>query len=175
MTIDPLAPGDLSVRGRRWVRWLWVPLLAVIVGVAWWWALHPEDLPRSDLVVEETVKAGQTLYVGVPAGDVPGRKLTLHDVKITASATPDADVTTSAWVCRGGSFSRTTTPEAFCQDWSEADDATLRMADGDQLVLAIRASSATVVDVTSIEVDFTDGLQRGTSDFGPRFRITFLG
>ncbi len=175
MSTDPLAPHDLTVHRRRGVRWLWIPLVAAIGAVAWWWVCHPTDLPSSDRVVSAQVKVGQTIYLGVPEGDVAERTIRLRDVTVTTRTDPESAVTTSAWVCTDGSISQSSTPEAFCAKWSEADGAELKLGGGDQLVVGVTATSATVVEVTGVEVDFTDGLQRGSSNFGPRFEVTFLG
>jgi len=170
MNSAPLASAELEVGRRRWVRWLWIPVLAVVVASAWWWAFHPADLPTSDRRLTATVKAGQTVYIGVPTGDATERTLTLHSVKAAAEG---AEVDT--WVCHGGSISMTTRPEPFCEAWTDAEDAELRLGGGDQLVLGVHADSPGVVEVDRVRIDFSDGLQRGTSDFGPTFAVDFLG
>ncbi|WP_235738945.1 hypothetical protein [Nocardioides alcanivorans] len=136
MEAAPVASDELEVSRRRWWRWLWIPVLAVVVGAAWWWAFHPTGLPTSDAVVTATVKSGQTVYLGVPSGETKARTLSLHSVEASSDG---GEVT--FWVCHGGSISSTTRPEPFCADWTGAKDAELKLADGDQLVVAVTSDS----------------------------------
>lgn len=170
MDAAPNPQDELDVGRRRLLRWVWVPILLILVGIAWWWAFHPADLPTSDDEVTATVKSGQTVYIGVPVGGAKERSLSIHSAKATADG---ADV--SVWVCQGGSLSKTTRPEPFCEKWTGATNADLRLAGGDQLVLGVASDSPGTVQVGRIHLDFSDGLQRGSSDIGPTYAVTFLG
>lgn len=170
MDAAPTPQDGLDVGRRRLLRWAWIPALLLVVGVAWWWAFHPADLPTSDTELTATVKSGQTVYIGVPAGTTKERTLSIHSAKSNAEG---ADL--SVWVCEGGSVSTTTRPEPFCKKWKGAKNADLRLAGGDQLVLGVTSDSPGTVEVGRIRLDFSDGLQRGSSDFGPTYSVTFLG
>lgn len=170
MTTPPVVTGDLDVGRRRWLRWLWIPVLAVVVASAWWWAFHPSDLSSSGRTIEARVKAGQTVYLGVPAGDDKARTVTIHSITISA---PGAEVST--WVCHDGAIAQTTRPEPFCKKWTGAKNAKLAIGGGDQLVIGVTSDTPGVVEVGRAHLDFSDGLQRGSSDFGPTYRVEFLG
>lgn len=161
---------ELEVGRRRWWRYAWIPALLLLVGVAWWWAFHPAALPTSAERVEATVKAGQTVYIGVPVGSEKERRLTIHSTSVSAEG---AEV--SAWVCTGGSIATTTRPEPFCEKWQRAEDADLRLAGGDQLVLGVQSDAPGTVEVGRVHVDFSEGLQRGRSDLGATYVVEFLG
>lgn len=160
----------LDVGRRRLLRWAWIPILLIVVGIAWWWAFHPANLPTSPTQMTATVKSGQTVYIGVPVGATKQRTLSIHSARVTADG---AEV--SVWVCAGGSVSTTTRPEPFCETWKGAKNANLRLAGGDQLVLGVASDSPGTVEVGRIRLDFSDGLQRGSSDIGPTYSVTFLG
>lgn len=175
MATDPSAPETLAVERRRWTRWLWLPLLVVVLAVAAWWVRNPADLPASDDVVVARVKAGQTVYLGVPVDVRGSRTIEVREVRITATGPADTTVSTALWTCTGGSVSQTTAPEPFCDDWREAEGTSVSLGGGDQLVVAVNASVPGVVEVSRIELDFSDGWQRGSGRIGPRFEVTLLG
>ena len=170
MATAPVSGDELAITRRRWWRWAWLPGLLVLLACGWWWLMHPADLPTSDRELTASVKAGQTVYLGVPAGDTKGRTLDIRSASIEADG---ADV--SLWVCHGGSVSTTTNPEPFCSDWTEAEGSEFKLADGDQLVVGVQADSPGTVEVGRVTLDFNDGLQRGSSPFGPTYAVDFLG
>lgn len=173
---QPEAQADaLQVRRRRWTRWLWIPVLLLVLVAGYWWRAHPADLPTSGTAVEGEIRAGQTLYLGVPASVDPSRAISIDDVELTVTSDPRQDVDAILWVCAGGSIGQTTTPERFCESWHEAQGRDVELGGGDSLVVGVQAPTAGTVEVERITLDFGDGLQRGTSRVGAPIVVQILG
>ncbi|MFS3128784.1 hypothetical protein ACLM5J_10300 [Nocardioides sp. Bht2] len=175
MSQPDIDPDALQVRRRRWTRWLWVPVLLIALGAGWWWRIHPADLPNASSQTSGEIKAGQTLYLRAADDPHRSREITIDDVALKVSNTPGQSAEVSLWVCRGGSIGQTTTPERFCDSWRKAEGATANLGGGDVLVVGVRADQPGTVTVDRITLDFSDGLQRGSSRIGAPLTVNVLG
>lgn len=175
MTQPGANPDALQVRRRRWTRWLWLPVLLIAIGAGWWWRVHPADLPTSNVEQSGTIKVGQTLYLGASEAPTKSREITIDDVALRVSSEPSQPTDATLWVCQGGSIGQTTTPERFCKSWRKAKGATVKLGDGDSLVVGVQAEQPGTVRVERITLDFSDGLQRGSSRIGAPVRVAVVG
>ncbi|QIX27319.1 DUF2784 domain-containing protein [Nocardioides sp. JQ2195] len=172
------APGGLEVRRRRWTAWLWVPALCVLVAVGLWWTGRPSPLPTSDRSIEVTVKTGQQVYVGVSV-DVD-RDIEISGVEMETTSSTGDPLTTEGldlrtWICRDGAISQTTEPERFCADVLPAEGSSLHLGGADQLMLSVDSSTPVDLHLDRLRIEYREGLQRATQDFGPTFDIAVLG
>lgn len=165
------SPRELEVgrsRSRRLLLGLLVAVALAALGA--WYATHPAPLPASDRTVTASAPVGGTVYVGVyssPAAD--GRTLTVR--RATVPSDVDLADGVSVLVCRGGGFSVTTDPSAFCSDLVAADGASLHP--GDTLAVGISSDAAVEATLGPVSLAYREGVQWGTQDVGPTIRAAF--
>lgn len=170
----PEHTGDdtLQVRRTRWARWVWVPVLAVLVGVGIWYAASPAPLPTGGGVVVATTPVATPVYIGVlarAAGE--NRSIRVRDVAVETTG-GEADVV--ALICRGSTFAVTTAPEAFCSELTEAVGDTLHLGSGDSLVLSVEADDPSTYTISEVQLSYRHGLQWDTQRVGPLIEVTVL-
>ena len=149
---------------------LGVLLALALAGLAAWYATHPAPLPVPERTVTASAPVGGTVYVGVYSSrGADGRTLSIR--RATVPAEVDLGDGVSVLVCRGGGFSVTTDPSAFCGDLADAAGATLQP--GDTLVVGVSSDAAVEGLVGPVALTYREGLQWGTQDVGPRIAVTF--
>ena len=152
--------------GKRSKLWRIVLILATVgVAVGWavWFARTPDDLPTSSRTAEGTGVVDQEVYVGMFAvGDDFDRTLRISEILVEVS--PGDGVEITPLICRDGSVSVTTDADSYCSQLDEPDDA--EFSNGDSIVLAVSASSATDVEISQIEIGFREGVKWGTKPAG---------
>ncbi len=167
------------VARRRWVAWLWLPVLFVLVAVGLWWMGHPAALPLADRTVTASAKVEQRVYVGVTVDGSVDRELAISKAAFRTAGDStnglDADgLEVEAWICRDGAISQTTAPDRFCDDVIPAEGNSLRLGN-DQLMVSIQSTAAVALHLEPVELTFRDGLQRGTDPFGPEYEFVVIG
>lgn len=170
--------GGLEVRRRRWASWLWVPALFVLVAVGLWWMGHPAALSTSDDTVTVTTKTGQQAYAGLAAGGTP-RSIEITGVEFATASDSEGSLDTDGlevrlWICRDGAISRTTQPERFCDDVLPARGNTVEIGGDDQLMLGVSSTTPVSLHLERVRLDYREGLQRATQDFGPELDVVVL-
>ncbi len=170
------SPRELEV-GRSRSRKLLLGLLLALVlaALAAWYATHPAPLPAPDRTVAASAPAGGSVYVGVyssPATD--GRTLDIR--RTTVPTDVDLGDGVSVLVCRGGGFSVTADPSAFCGDLAMTDASSEQetLRPGDTLVVGISSDAAIEATLGPVSLAYREGLQWDTQDVGPRIAVTFL-
>jgi len=165
----------LSVGRGGIARWLWLAGALAVVLWAAWWMTHPAALPTPDREVTGSTPAKVPVYVGLlgPADDLD-RTLHITDVTVPITADPGGAEAT-ALVCRHGSISVTRDPATFCESVDDARGQTLRLGDGDQLIVRVTSHMTGHVRLDPVLVTYREGLQFATQRTGPRVEITVLG
>lgn len=170
-TAPPPLPGSLEVPARRWWRFLWIPVVFVVVAVGLWWLGHPRELPRTDATTSATTAVGQPVFLGVQDGD-DGREITVRDVEVGVTE-GDGEASVSVWICRGASVTQTSDPTRFCSDLVQAEGRSVRLGQ-DQLLVRISATTGQTVHLGRVELTYSDGWQRATQPIGQEFEVEFL-
>lgn len=166
-----LRPRALEVSPHRWMRWLWLPAVFILLAIGLWWLGHPQELAAPDRTATASTKAGRTLYLGVTDASQRGRDLQINEIDIPKPSSGDATV--KAWVCVDGSIAATTDPTRFCSDVVTAKGHDLRLGT-DQLMISIDADSAQKVKVARLTVSYREGLQRAEQPVGPVYAVAFV-
>ena len=162
----------LEVRRRaRTPLAAWTVAVAAVVGVTFWYANSPQELPATDAPVTASTPTGSKLYVGVftPGADF-GRTLHVSGVKVAVTA--DAPVDVRPLLCVGGAFRTTTDPEAFCDELVTPDGRTLTGRDA--VVLEVSSDHPGTIDIATVRVGYRDGVQWATQPAGAPAEITVL-
>ncbi|MDT0203315.1 hypothetical protein [Nocardioides sp. AE5] len=167
-----LPPPGLEITPRRWLRWLWIPVVFAVLAVGLWWLGHPQDLATQDRTASAQATVGRTVYLGVTDTSQAGRTVRVTEVTVPEAKGGTASV--KALICVDGSIAQTTDATRFCSALVDAADRDLRIGT-DQLILSITAQDAATIELDRVRVAFRDGLQRGESAAGPTFAVTFLG
>jgi hypothetical protein len=180
-TTPPAGPpqedfGDdgLVVRKSGFARWLWLAgaLLVVLWGA--WWMTHPSALPTPDRAITGSTPVKTPVYVGI-LGPAEGGNRTLHITDVTVPVLDSTgDATATAYVCHHGSISVTRDPATFCESVEDAQGATLRLGDGDQLLIKVESNVDGAVRIGPALVTYREGLQFATQRTGPSVEITVL-
>ncbi|MDN5892523.1 MAG: hypothetical protein L0H93_00735 [Nocardioides sp.] len=161
----------LEVSTRRWVRWLWIPVVVALVAAGAWWLGHPAELPSSGAKVSVTTKVGQPVYLAALGPEYDGRR-NLEVTKVTTPVDAAMDgAYVEAWICRSGSIAQTTDPSRFCDEVVPAKGNPLHLGGGDQMIISVVADESGTVEVGQLEVSFREGLQRGTQPAGPSYDV----
>jgi hypothetical protein len=173
LTPERSPDGALAVApSRRAWRWAaYAAVLAVLVAMAAWVSTHPDHLGTVEAKVVASSPVTEPVYLGVYTAPADfGRSLHVAGVRVFASST--ADVTITPHLCRGGSLHVTTTPQSFCSELGQTEDATLE--GGDEIVLEVVGSTPAVVEIDRVRIAYRDGLQWATQDAGAPSQVTIL-
>ncbi|WP_435746615.1 hypothetical protein [Nocardioides sp. SYSU DS0663] len=157
------APLEVS-RRRRAVRVaLWVALAVAVAAVLAWYTTRPPALPTSPATPQATTPVGVPVYVGMFAARHDfARTLTVDGVKVEATANTEVDV--APLLCRGGAFTATSDPEAFCSELVDPEGQ--RLTPGDSLVVEVTGQLPAVVVIDRVRVGYQDGIRAGTQPAG---------
>lgn len=139
-----------------------------VLAAGAFWVTHPAKPPASTSPISAQTAVGTPVYLslgGVDAGiDIAG-------VRAEVEASVD-DTAVKILLCRDGTFEATTDPDLFCA--SLEDPSGRRMDVGDTLVAEVQGTIPGGVYLHQVRVSYTDGLQRGTADFGRPAVVTLL-
>ncbi len=137
--------------------------IALLVALGVWYVNTPSSLPISNSKVNATSVAGQPVYLGVfAATDDFERILHLSGVKVHITANTQVDVVPH--LCRNGSISVTTEPEAFCGELINPEGQTF--GPGDSIVLEVSSDETAIAVIDRVRLGFREGLQWGTREAG---------
>ena len=185
-TVAPAAPEARRPRSRIVARCALaaaVALVLVLLAGLGWASRHPTAFPPAgNGVGDNAARVGVTTYVGItdpyaePSGSV---EIDSASADIVAGG---AAVTTNVLVCTLGTTGgvglvRGSQIDNVCTAVEPATDANLSLGPPlrQQLVLAmtpIRASES--VDISGVDVTYTDGWHHGTQQIGPHITLTIL-
>ena len=156
----------LEVRQRAQSRWVLLATgIALLVGLGIWYVNSPSALPTSNATVNASAVAGQPIYLGVfAATDDFERTLHLSGVKVHTTANTHVEVV--PLLCRDGSLSVTTEPDAFCGELVNPEGETF--GPGDSIVLEVSSEETAIAVIDRVELGFREGLQWGTREVGSR-------
>jgi len=171
----PERDGDASLQVRRRPRAAlvgWVLGIVAVAAIVAWVSTHPPALSTSTTTVTASTPVSQPVFVGVFTAPADfDRTLHLSGVKIFATSTA-GDALITPHLCRGGSVSVTTDPEAFCSDVVGTEGTT--MGAGDEIVLEVSAAAPGTIAIDRIRLAYRDGLRWGTQDAGSPARVTVI-
>jgi hypothetical protein len=91
-----------------------------------------------------------------------GRTLSVDGVKVDVTA--NTMVAVEPKLCRGGAFTSTSDPTAFCRELVDPEGN--RLGPGDSLVMEVTAPLPAVVVIDRIRVGYQDGIRAGTQPAG---------
>ncbi|WP_244929087.1 hypothetical protein [Nocardioides sp. W7] len=167
MTVGP----TLEVRRRpRTTLAAWTVVVALVVGLVFWFVTNPPALATSDEPVVTSAPAGQDIYLAVASGE-PDRTLELSGVRVHVTA--DAPVEVEPLLCLGGAPRVTSDPRAFCDELVKPDGHAL--GGDDTVVLRVRGEYAGTVTVDRVRLGFREGLRWGDRAAGAPATIAVLG
>lgn len=160
----------LEVRQRGRSRWVLLVIgVTLLVGLGIWYVNSPSGLPTSNATVNATAVAGQPVYLGVfAATDEFERTLHLSGVKVHTTANTQVEVVPH--LCRNGSISVTTEPEAFCGELVNPEGESF--GPGDSIVLEVSSEETAIAVIDRVRLGFREGLQWGTSEAGSSAIVT---
>jgi hypothetical protein len=139
--------------------------VGLLVALGIWYVNTPSALPTSNATVNASAVAGQPVYLGVfSATDEFERTLHLSGVKVHTTANTHVEVTPH--LCRNGSLSVTTDPEAFCGELLNPEGQTF--GPGDSIVLEVSSAETAIAVIDRVRLGFREGLQWGTREVGSR-------
>ncbi len=173
MAKTPKTPRRTTLEVRRSRAWLllWLVVPLALAGAGGWYATHPAPLATTSEIVEVSTPVGIPIYVQVYAAtETETRTLHVSDVDIETVG-PGA-VAIAPLVCKQGSLSITTAPQAFCSDLVPATD--VQLTPGDQLVLQITGEGAGDVLLSHARVTFRTGAQWGAQPAGRAVLVSVL-
>lgn len=154
----------LEVRQRGQSRWaLLVTGIALLLGVGVWYVNSPKALPTSDAALNASAVAGQPVYLGVFVATHDFER-TLHLSGVKVHTTANTQVRVRPLLCRDGSLSVTTEPEAFCGELVNPEGQTF--GPGDSIVLEVSSQETAIAVIDRVELGFREGLQWGTREAG---------
>jgi hypothetical protein len=96
------------------------------------------------------------------------RTLQLSGVKVHITANTEVEAT--PYLCRGGSISVTTEPEAFCEDLVNPEGQAF--GPGDSIILEVSGDETAIAVIDAVRLGFREGLQWGTHEAGSAAIVT---
>lgn len=146
-------------------------LVVALATSAGYYVTNPPPLAVQQAPVTATVPSGQPVYLGVyDVGAEDGRTLDVRGVQVDVTST--REIAVQPLVCVGGDVDVTTAPDASCTDI--VDPAGAEIGPGDDLMLQVTGSGATVAQIDPVTITFTDGLRRGAREAGAPARVRVL-
>ena len=150
------------------------PLIGALVtllglaGAAWFWVVHPQDLPVDGRERTARTPTGAPVYLGIARTD-----RTIHITGVRLQVEASAPVEVRLLRCVGGDVQVTTDPSAFCTDLEDPSGHAL--APADSLIVEVTGEAAGAAYIRPPQISFTDGLQRGTRRAGSPAVVTIVG
>lgn len=166
--MEPGGPLEVARRPRARLA-VWTVVVAVVLGLVFWFVTSPPALATSDDTVVTSAPVGQDVYLSVAPGE-SDRTLRLSGVQVHVTA--EAPVEVEPLLCVGGSPRVTTDPGAFCDELVPPDDHSFGA--GDTIVLRVRGEYAGEVSVDRVRLGFREGLRWGTRAAGAPANVTVL-
>ena len=165
-------PPTLQLARRSQTLGVVLPMLAVALAASTgYYVTSPPPLSVRETPVTATVPTGQPVYLGVyDVGEETGRTLSVRGVQVDVTST--REIAVQPLVCVGGDVDVTTAPDEWCTDI--VDPAGAELGPGDDLILQVIGSGATVAVIDPVTITFSEGVRRGAREAGSPVRVRVL-